>query len=190
MDLPEDLTAAKPRYTAEQRASHEASLKAVAVCDQIQEMYKRARCFHDAPVDYTEEDPDEIEGVTLTGIDHLADYLSVQDFSVDGAVGGRAGQGGSIMCCANLPNRWREGLTVEVRWNVTNWRDCTGANYVRRVPVEPYHRPNPMYVHFLADGNVRVAPPARRQARAAASCAAPSCLTVGAKVSRWKCVGT
>ncbi|WP_342315883.1 DUF3304 domain-containing protein [Lysobacter sp. FW306-1B-D06B] len=60
------------------------------------------------------------------------------------------------MCCAKLPNRWREGLKVEVRWNVTNWRDCTGADYVRRVPVEPYHRPDSMYVHFLADGGVKV----------------------------------
>lgn len=105
---------------------------------------------------WNDVDPDEITGVSLTGIDHLADHLSVQEFSVDGVSGAQAGKGGRITCCAKLPNRWHPGLMVEVRWNVTNWRDCTGEEHVQRVAVERYQLADHMYVHFLANGNVRV----------------------------------
>lgn len=95
-------------------------------------------------------------GVAITGIDHLPEHLSVQDFYVDGYSAFQAGTGGSTVCCAVLPKRWRPDLTVEIRWNVTNWRDCEGNDYVRRVPVERYDQVGALYVHFLADGNVRV----------------------------------
>ncbi|BDU15129.1 DUF3304 domain-containing protein [Lysobacter auxotrophicus] len=143
-------------YTSADLASHEAFLKAAAVCEKIKNANEREACWAEAPVDWTDTDPNEITGVSLTGIDHLADHLSVQEFSVDGASGAQAGKGGRITCCAKLPNRWRPGLTVEVRWNVTNWRDCTGEEHVRRVPVEPYELADHMYVHFLAGGNVKV----------------------------------
>lgn len=92
---------------------------------------------------------------SLTGIDHLADHLSIQDFWVNGTSGFQAGQGGTIVCCVNLPAQWRPGLTVVVEWGVTNWRDCTWENHERRVPVERYEEVGTLYIHFLADGSVR-----------------------------------
>jgi hypothetical protein len=95
---------------------------------------------------------EQTTGVPITGLDHL----SVSQFYVDGYSAFQAGTGGSTVCCAVLPKRWRPDLTVEIRWNVTNWRDCDGNDYVRRVPVERYDQVGALYVHFLADGNVRV----------------------------------
>ena len=143
-------------WTPEERASHEAYEKGFAACDKLKDFMDRKHCFDDLPEDLTQIDPDEIVGVGVTGIDHLADHLSVQRFEVDGTPAGRADAGGGLLCCADLPRVWRPGLTVEVRWNVTNWRDCTGEDFVKRVPVERYEQIGRMGVHFLADGNVRV----------------------------------
>ena len=98
---------------------------------------------------------EQTAGVGITGIDHLPDHLSVQDFYVDGYSAFRAGGSGGAVCCALLPKRWRPDLTVEIRWNVTNWRDCEGNDYVRRVLVEPYSEPGRLWVHFLRNGEVR-----------------------------------
>jgi hypothetical protein len=144
-------------WTPEQRASHEAYEKGFAACDKLTDFMERKRCFDDLPDDLTQIDPNEIAGVSLSGIDHLPDHLSVQDFYVDGTPGAQAGQGGSSLCCTRLPRVWRPGLTVEVRWNVTNWRDCTGTDLAKRVQVERYDQLGQMWVHFLADGSVRVA---------------------------------
>ncbi len=103
------------------------------------------------------KDPEEETIPTsLTGIDHLPDHLSVQDFSVNGTGGFQAGGGGSVTCCVSLPRKWHPGLTTVVRWHVTNWRDCKGENHERRVPVEPYDEVGHLWTHFLADGSVRV----------------------------------
>ncbi|MGV5311695.1 DUF3304 domain-containing protein [Pseudomonas aeruginosa] len=92
----------------------------------------------------------------LTGIDHLADHLSIQDFWVNAASGHQAGRGGREVCCVSLPREWRPDLTVVVSWGVTNWRDCTWESHERRVPVERYEKVEQLYVHFLSDGSVRV----------------------------------
>ncbi|WP_312433563.1 DUF3304 domain-containing protein [Achromobacter sp.] len=92
----------------------------------------------------------------LTGIDHLADHLSIQDFWVNGTSGHQAGGGGRVVCCVKLPQQWHSGLTVVVGWGVTNWRDCTWESHERRVPVERYTEVGSLYVHFLSDGRVRV----------------------------------
>ena len=92
----------------------------------------------------------------LTGIDHLADHLSIQDFWVNGTSGHQAGGGGSVVCCVKLPRQWHSGLTVVVGWGVTNWRDCTWESHERRVPVERYDEVGSVRVHFLSDGKVRV----------------------------------
>ena len=99
---------------------------------------------------------DEVLGMPMSGIDHLPDHLSVQDYSVNGRDGAQAGKGGSTDCCVDLPRQWRPGMTVVVRWNVTNWRDCRGDDYVRTVSVEHYARLGQVWVHFLTDGSVRV----------------------------------
>ena len=57
----------------------------------------------------------KLTGVGMTGIDHLAEHLSVQDYQVDGHSGFQAGKGGRVACCAKVPLNWRPGLTVRVR---------------------------------------------------------------------------
>ena len=107
-----------------------------------------AACGHSQDVPTT--------GVGLTGIDHLADHLSVQEFSVDGTSGAQAGKGGRTVCCVSLPTHWQPGMTVKVKWNVTNWRDCTGEEHEAVVPVEKYDEAAHMYVHFFPGNKVRV----------------------------------
>ena len=94
-------------------------------------------------------------GTSMTGIDHLPDHVSVQNFWVNGASGHQAGTGGSVVCCATLPRKWHPGLTVVVNWNITNWRDCHWESYERRVVVDRYENVGHLFVHFLADGSVR-----------------------------------
>lgn len=93
---------------------------------------------------------------TLTGIDHLPGHLAVQSFAVDGEGGGRAGKGGRITCCMRLPGKWRPDMVVRINWGVTNFRDCKADEYVAHVPVERYEKVGALYVHFFADGSVRV----------------------------------
>ena len=99
---------------------------------------------------------EEKTAVGITGIDHLADHLSVQDFSVAGYGGGRAGGGGGTVCCAMLPAKWRPDLRVKVDWLEQNWRDCSYRRLQREVVIDRYAEVGTLWVHFLADGNVRV----------------------------------
>lgn len=99
---------------------------------------------------------DTTTGVGLTGIDHLEDHLSVQDFSVNGYGGFNAGKGGSLVCCVVVPNKWRPGLKAHVVWSVTNWRDKTWQNHQADVLLDRYEEVGRMYVHFLKDGSVRI----------------------------------
>ena len=99
---------------------------------------------------------DEMIGLAMTGIDHLPDHVSIQEFSVNGSSGAAAGKGGRQVCCVMVPRKWRPGLKATIRWGVLNWRDWTGDEYETTVEIEPY---GPLldifYVHFLPDGTVR-----------------------------------
>lgn len=95
-------------------------------------------------------------GVPITGLDHLAETLSIQQFSVNGQGGAQAGKGGSQVCCVSLPKYWRPGLTVKVVWWVTNWPAKVYSRHEQDVPVEKYDEVGNLYVHFLQDGSVRV----------------------------------
>jgi len=97
-----------------------------------------------------------MEGVTMVGIDHLPDHLSVQDYTLNGADGFQAGDGARVVCCATLPLHWYPGLTARVTWSVDNWRDCTGEVHETSAPVTRYDHLGRVYVHFLADGSVRI----------------------------------
>lgn len=99
---------------------------------------------------------EETVGAGLTGLDHLAAHLSIQNFSVNGTHGHQAGRGGRTVCCVSLPAKWRSGLTVKVQWAVTNWKRRVYTYYEREVPVEPYEEIGNLYVHFLRNGDVRV----------------------------------
>lgn len=96
-----------------------------------------------------------MEGVSMTGVDHLADHLSVQDFWVDGRHGFQAGKGGSVVCCARMPLKWTAATSIEVRWEVANWREGTWRCFRRRVLLDRYAELGALFVHFLPDGSVR-----------------------------------
>ena len=93
---------------------------------------------------------------SMGGIDHLPDYLSVSNFSVNRAAGFQAADGNVSVPSPSMPRKWRPGLTVHVKWTVSDWKHGGGGNYEADVPVDPYAEPGNVYVHFLADGNVRV----------------------------------
>ena len=102
------------------------------------------------------EDAVEPVGVTITGLDHLAEHLSIQDFWVNGTSGHQAGKGGRKVCCVQVPGRWRPGIYLQVRWAVTNWKRRVYGYHEARVEVEPYGEEiGPLWVHFLPDGSVR-----------------------------------
>jgi len=99
----------------------------------------------------------EYFGVELTGIDHLPDHLSVSNFSLNGTGGAQAGSGGRTVCCARVPAKWHPGLTAHVKWYVSDWRDSgEGGEHEADVPIDPYTKDGHAWVHFLADGSVRV----------------------------------
>ena len=101
------------------------------------------------------QDADEPLGVTITGLDHLAEHLSIQDFWVNGTGGHQAGKGGSTVCCASIASPLRPQATVKVRWAVTNWRRRVYGYLEREVPLEVFDAGGALYVHFLPDGGVR-----------------------------------
>lgn len=110
--------------------------------------------------------------VSLTGVHHLGDKFNISGFYVDGYDGGnvgRGGGGGSNVCCVKLPAKWRPDLSVEVRWGINDWShenraeieannydSVDGFGYIARVPVEKYDTAAHVWVHFFADGRVRV----------------------------------
>jgi hypothetical protein len=98
---------------------------------------------------------EEQVGVGLTGLDHLAEHLSIQEFTVNGTSGHKAGRGGSTVCCVNVPAKWRPGITLKVRWGVTNWKRRAFTFYEREVELEKYDELGPLYIHFLPNGDVR-----------------------------------
>lgn len=98
---------------------------------------------------------DEGIGTTITGLDHLAEHLSIQNFWVNGTSGHQAGRGGREVCCVSLPRKWHPGLTVKVRWAVTNWKRKVFSMHERVVPVDRYEEVGQLFIHFLSDGSVR-----------------------------------
>jgi hypothetical protein len=112
-------------------------------------------------------------GVTLTGVHHMGRDYTVDQFYVDSSFGGnvgRGGGGGSYACCMMLPEKWREDLTVVVKWSVSNWMNANSAetaignfssvkdvgNYIATVPIEKYENAGNLYAHFFPNGKVRV----------------------------------
>lgn len=98
---------------------------------------------------------DEMIGLAMTGIDHLQDHVSIQEFSVNGSSGARAGKGGSQVCCVMVPRKWRPGLKATIRWGVLNWRDRATDEYEAVVEIGQFEELGIFFVHFLPDGTVR-----------------------------------
>lgn len=99
---------------------------------------------------------EEVFGYSMGGIDHLADNLSVTDFWVNGAAGFQAGSGNAGVPAPLLPVKWHPGLTVHVVWDVRDWEHDKGNTHEADVPVDPYTEDGNLWVHFLANGTVRV----------------------------------
>ncbi|MFK7608892.1 MULTISPECIES: DUF3304 domain-containing protein [unclassified Pseudomonas] len=119
-------------------------------------------------------------GASISGVNHTS--AAINHFSVNGGGGPNIGPYGggprSQMCCAMLPEQWREGLTVVVEWekdpNVgasVNWpkpRYSEGwfaaakehqSKYIRHravVEVAPYKQLGLVTVHFLPCDQVKV----------------------------------
>lgn len=91
---------------------------------------------------------------SLVGYNHTDKTIAA--FYVNGAWGGNVtpgSGGGSFVCCAQLPDPWREGYTVKV-----SWEDHEGKMQERVVPV-PKYEPKTLSnfnVHFLRSGQIKV----------------------------------
>jgi hypothetical protein len=112
-------------------------------------------------------------GVSFSGVQHMGSRYAVSGFYVDGGYGSNIGRGGGggMICCVALPEKWRPGMTAEIRWNVLHWSDNApihldpstpeivddaGTYRAAKVPVEKYDEPGMLWVHFFPGGLVRV----------------------------------
>jgi hypothetical protein len=115
----------------------------------------------------------DFTAVSVSGVQHLGSKYAISEFHVNGYYAsnvGRNGGGARMVCCVEIPERWRPGLTAEVRWAVVRWtREAFNADgipqseavesvgvYRGNVPVEKYASVGPMWVHFFGDGEVRI----------------------------------
>lgn len=98
---------------------------------------------------------EETIGISITGVDHLAEHLSIQNYWVNSSLGHQAGKGGRKVCCATIPAASAAKPTVRVRWAVTNWKCRVYGYYEREVPVGWYEDDGQLWIHFLRDGSVR-----------------------------------
>jgi hypothetical protein len=90
-------------------------------------------------------------GVGILGYNHTG--RDIPQFTINGGNGGSAwrhAEGGTV-CCALMPDQWKPGMDVQVRW--TN--DLSTYHQVT-VPVPRYERTGNLAVHFLRNGQVRV----------------------------------
>lgn len=116
---------------------------------------------------------DEFAPTGIVGVQHLGHGYHISEFYVNkygGTNVAREGGGGKSTCCVMIPVQWRPGLTVDVRWEVTDWSNenrkeieagnfesvTTKGIYMAKVPVEKYERSGDVYVHFFPKGRVRV----------------------------------
>lgn len=95
--------------------------------------------------------------VELSGLNYTDTGISA--FSVDGADGPGIypnGGGGKFVCCVMVPRRWREGMSVTVRW--THDERLTNS-WKERVVSVPKYAENDLggfVVHFYPNDVVKV----------------------------------
>jgi len=101
--------------------------------------------------------------LTMSAYNHTEDY--VHQYYIDGAWGGNSfayGGGGKFVCCIGVPEQWRPGLTVTVRWTTSASRHSkktyTGETWHEQVVIiEPYGKAGSrMNTHFLPDNKIRL----------------------------------
>lgn len=90
---------------------------------------------------------------TIIGYNHTGMYI--HRFSVNGYWAGNLFEhsgGGSRICCASIPRKFRPGLKVTIEWETDD-----DKIYQREVEIPPYGDSISRFnVHFLSDGNVKV----------------------------------
>jgi hypothetical protein len=77
--------------------------------------------------------------------------------TVDGSGGGtmsRWSAGLANICCATIPDVWRPGIKVLVRWDMPEGH--THIVKEKIVEVEKYDEPGSIYMHFFSNDEVRV----------------------------------
>jgi hypothetical protein len=89
--------------------------------------------------------------VGILGYNHTDS--DIPQFTIDGGNGGSAwshAEGGTV-CCALMPDQWKPGMDVQVRWtnDLSTYHQAT-------VPVPRYERIGNLAVHFLRNGQVKV----------------------------------
>ncbi len=90
--------------------------------------------------------------VGIVGYNHTD--ATIYEFLINGGGGGSVGGhrgGGTTVCCATVPNRWRPGLKVEIKWT-TNLKDYQ----TQMVSIPKYDEIGDLAVHFLRSGEVKV----------------------------------
>jgi hypothetical protein len=99
---------------------------------------------------------EEMVPVSLSGLGHYKDDLSVLGFSVNNEASNKIG---GITCCVTLPKHWKPGLTVKVSWSYTHGPSSTEETVVpppqtKVVEVQKYtpERMGRLQIHFY-DGN-------------------------------------
>lgn len=108
--------------------------------------------------------------VSITGYNYT--FEGIQEFSVNGAWGGgvSVGGGNGMVCCVQLPDKWRPGLSATVKWQRSDCGDesvggqrCPfgGNSWPHKdleatVPIAPYERPNDLQVMFLPGDEIKL----------------------------------
>ena len=81
--------------------------------------------------------------------------IAIVDLFVNGKWGGNIGAnsgGGSSVCCVLIPEKWRPGLVVNVKWQKTEDEKW----YTAQVEVPRYTTPAGLQVLFLENNQIKV----------------------------------
>lgn len=98
-------------------------------------------------------------GVAVNGVNHMGNGNGINEFYIDGGAFGNIGPdrgGGSSICCVLLPEVWRPGLQVELRWELADASMRKVVPFKAEVPVEKYDEPGDLVIHFFRDDYVRI----------------------------------
>lgn len=82
--------------------------------------------------------------------------IGVGDFYVNGTWGGNSDPhtgGGSSVCCALIPEKWRPGLVVNIKWIRS---DLSPRQYSFQAEVPPYTESGALQVLFMENDTVKV----------------------------------
>ncbi|MES2127137.1 MAG: DUF3304 domain-containing protein [Pseudomonadota bacterium] len=121
----------------------------------------------------TNYDDDKFVAVNVLGVQHMGMNFKIDEFYIDRGSYGSAGRerdAGAFQCCMRLPKEWHPGMTVDLRWEISDWSQAdpqqidagdlssvtNGGIYKAIVPIEKYTTPGDIYVHFFLDKKVRI----------------------------------